>query len=432
MARTWTDMLALEQALRDYSGYVRQEAIVRCAELRLSNSLVMIATRLNDWVPQVRHAARKAILELLPEASRDEQLTTLHLVCELRNAGRTNHDVWIAEFEKHLLSVVGEQALWEGLASGSRKQARACFELLRKLPDIPLARLLTLCVASRDDIMLALRGAEMACRLDAEDSIAVLKSAMDSHFGAVRRVALQKLLQGHDGLLLAPNYLLDQHATVRNLAIACLRGTGFDLSGFYRGVLLDEEVRPASRRTALLSLAVLDSKEDLPLVKGLAHSEFVSIRTAAYAAWLRLAAGEKDALVLQAFADSAVSVRKFARMVMERHGAYIAFSDIYRLFGKSTDTLDLMFITRAHKWNWLEAIAAVARGLPPDSPLRERLAGELRSWIYDAKWARHRPMGSQAQDLAGAATLAALESLIAADSDQITLLRAQIEAMAKT
>ncbi|WP_374584246.1 hypothetical protein [Pseudoduganella sp.] len=431
-APAWTDARALEEALRDYSGYFRQAAVERCAELRLPQSLTLAATRLNDWVPQVREAAQNAVLELLPEAGRDAQLATLYMVGELRNAGRVDHEVWIAEFERNWLSAVGEQALWQGLSSGSRKQARACFELLRKQPGVPLTRLLTLCVASRDDILLALRSVEMAYQLDAGHAATVLKSAMASCFGSVRRIALQKLLQGADGALLAQKYLFDPHATVRGLAIARLRGDGFDVAGAYRGVLLDTSTPPPGKRIAILSLAGLDCKDDLDLIKAFARSEAVRLRTAAYAAWFKLAAGEKDALVLQALADESVSVRKFARTAMERHGAYVAFSDIYRLFGKSTTTLDLMSVARSHKWNWLEAIATVARDLPSDSPLRERLAVELRSWIYNAKWSRHRPIGRQGHDLACLATLAALESLIADETEQVALLRDQVKSAVET
>lgn len=432
LAPGWNEAAVLEEALRDYSGYFRQAAIVRCVELRLPNALTLVASRLNDWVPQVRKAAQEAMLELLPAASRDEQLNALHMVGALRNAGRTNHEAWIAEFEKSLLAAVGEQALWEGLGAGTRLQARACFELLVKLPGVQLARLLTLCVASRDDIMLALRAANMAYLLEAEHSLPVLTAAMDSHFGSVRRVALQKLLQGADGPQLAPRYLLDQHATVRGLAIACLRGADFDLPGFYRAVLCDVGARPARTRIALLSLAALNQKGDLLLVKGFLRNEAISVRAAAYAAWFKLAPGEKDEMVLQAFADGSASVRKFARWAMDRHGAYIAFADIYRIFGKSAMTLDLMPITHSHKWNWLEAIAIVARGLPPDAPLRAGLADELRSWIYDAKWSRHRPIGNQAQDLSDAATMAALEGLLAGEDEQLAQLREQVASAGAT
>lgn len=48
---------ALSADMCHYSGYVRQAALDRAAELRSLDLLPAIVDRLNDWVPQVRQRA---------------------------------------------------------------------------------------------------------------------------------------------------------------------------------------------------------------------------------------------------------------------------------------------------------------------------------------------------------------------------------------
>src|SRR5579884_2345893 len=43
------------------SGYVREAAVIRAGELCLPTLLPQLMPRVNDWVPQVRHAARMAV-----------------------------------------------------------------------------------------------------------------------------------------------------------------------------------------------------------------------------------------------------------------------------------------------------------------------------------------------------------------------------------
>ena len=267
-SRHWNDVERLAGILRDYSGYFRQAAVERCEELRLPGTLPLVALRLNDWVPQVRNSARKAVLAMLDGASLEDQLAALEIVGVLHRAGRADHSKWILEFEVKLLAVVGTDALWDALVHGPRKRARVCFELLRKQAVFPLERLLAYGVASKGDIVLATQCVELAIQLSAPERLSVLGRAVTSHFGPVRKAALQALLAQGDGGVLARDFLLDKHATVRALAIAYLERQQFDVKGYYRDVLPTMSLPPARLKIVLLSLASLGCAEDLPIIKG--------------------------------------------------------------------------------------------------------------------------------------------------------------------
>ena len=428
----WNDVDRLAAILQDYSGFFRQAAVERCEELRLPGTLSLVASRLNDWVPQVRESARKAVLAMLDGASLEDQLAALEIVGVLHRAGRADHSKWISEFELKLLAVVGTGALWDALVRGPRKRARICFELLLKQAVFPLERLLDHGVASKGDIVLATQCVNLAIQLRDPERLLVLKGAMTSHFGHVRKAALQALLAQGEGENLAREFLFDKHATVRALAIGYLEQHQFDVKHYYRAVLPTLSVQPARLKIVLLSLASLGSVEDLATIKEYTGAANPGVRFAAYASWLRLAPSEKDALTRYAFADSSPSVRKFARFMLERHGAYVTFPDLAKLIGSSEELLRLMFTVHSHKWNWLEAIAMVANEVPLNSPLAAGLAAELRRWISNAKWARHRPIGNQAIELSDPMTVQNLERLILGETGAIAQLREQIAQASST
>ena len=52
------------------SGYVREAAARRCAERGEPDLLPVVTERLNDWVPEIRNAARQALSTLLLAAPR--------------------------------------------------------------------------------------------------------------------------------------------------------------------------------------------------------------------------------------------------------------------------------------------------------------------------------------------------------------------------
>ncbi|WP_028104829.1 hypothetical protein [Pseudoduganella violaceinigra] len=419
----WHDLAELEEQLGDYSGYVRQAAVERCLELSLPGTLPLVATRLNDWVPQVRDAARAAVLAMLADASPEDQCAALQIVGALRNANRTSHAEWISAFEDILLSSAGEDGIWDWYVAAPNKLARICFEILLKRSSRILPKMLANGVSSRRDIVIACRSAQIARELPVSEGLPVLRIALNSQFGAVRRIALQALLANGGAGDLVLDYLLDMHGTVRGIAMSHLREQQFDLNAFYRSALLDSAQRPTTHRIALLSLASLGSSGDLALVKEYTNAAASRLRGAAYAAWMRLAPNEKDELMLRAFSDRSPLVRKFARQVLEKHGGYASFPDLHAAIGANEYLLGLMFTVRGHKWNWLEAISLVARDIAPGSPLEKDLAAELLHWISSARWSRLRPIGAQAQSLSDPVTVQRLERLIAGDADSIGQMR---------
>src|SRR5687767_10375201 len=84
----WNEKIA---DARSYSGYLREEAVRALAAAGHGAALPVLLERVNDWVPQVRAAAREGIAAFL----RDEHIASwgpaLGQVAALGRATRDDH-----------------------------------------------------------------------------------------------------------------------------------------------------------------------------------------------------------------------------------------------------------------------------------------------------------------------------------------------------
>ena len=149
------------RALNDYSGYVRQAAVERAAQLRLPAFAPAIVARLNDWVPQVRDAARSALLILLPAMPADAALAILPATINLRNAGRYDQADWLDRIERDLLGQLTSAFLLAGVRNAEAKVARACFDILYRHAALDTAQLIVAALAARSDIVIGRKAAAL-------------------------------------------------------------------------------------------------------------------------------------------------------------------------------------------------------------------------------------------------------------------------------
>lgn len=186
----------LTAAMADYSGYTRQGAIARAVTLRHVELLPSIAARLNDWVPQVRDAARAALITLLPTTAPQAMLALAPAIVHLRKAGRHDHTAWVNTFERALIAQLTPKVLLEGIGSTDAKVARACFQIMHRHAPSDAAHLIAAAFASRSDIVMMYEAAAMISLLPAETRPALYQAMLRSAFGAVRAIGLSAVLGG--------------------------------------------------------------------------------------------------------------------------------------------------------------------------------------------------------------------------------------------
>jgi HEAT repeat protein len=423
---TGTDSIQLlSEYTRDYSGYVRQAALKRCVELARPELLPVVADRLNDWVPQVRHAARTALITLLPFVPAPELLAVLPVILRLHSAGRDDYAEWLEKFEQILLQMVTVGDICEAARSQDIKTARAAVHVLDKYALLDLPTLIALILQRRDDIILALRGVALCEKLTLAEQQAGYRLAACSHFGAVRTVAIRALLHlpnvADQDIAVAA--LLDPQSSVRSIAVHHLTATGVDVSSHYRNVLMQPGANAKRLQVSLSMLAALRDSASLPLIKSFAHHAHATVRAAALLAWFKLVEQDKDAILMEAIQQASPRVLKCAAQLVARHGAYIPLPALLQQLAVSEDVVPLMRLAATNRWNMLECVARVCLQRGVDEARRLKLDSLLAQAFYSNQWYGISDQ-QQRQFLLSEPVMAALGQLL--PPQQLAFLREQL------
>ncbi len=269
----------------------------------------------------------------------------------------------------------------EGVRGADIKVARACFDLLLRHATPDAANLIQTGLTS-SDIVTGLRAAGAIAGLDDAEREGLYRSALLSRFGPVRMIGLRGLL--HDTasasrLEAAIDMLLDTQGSVRAVAVEWLAARKVDASDHYRQVLASPASSARQLRTSLAGLCTLRQAGDAHLVSTFATHPVTAVRTAAYAAWLKLAASDKDLIALQALGDQGERVKKLAMEMVERHGAFIAFAAACALLNGPQDWPRLMRLGGNGRWDEIEAVARMAP--VANAQMKAKLLTALETWL---------------------------------------------------
>lgn len=409
----------LQDELRDYSGYVRQAALERCAALGQSDLLPDVVMRLNDWVSAVRNAARVTMQRLMSLAPPAALLQILPAVLHLRVKSRSNHEDWLVRFERQLLSLLSVQDFLDGLRGKDVQIARSCFYMLHHHALSEPAHIASIALATRSDTVMATQALQL-CRTLAPSLQADLHmTAMSSPFGRIRTSALLALTQQPgtaDLRTLAQACLLDVQSSVRYLAIHYLKTQGIDARAIYHAVLADAASSTQAMRVSLLALGSMQqghTGHDLAVIARFTASPLPSVRLAAFGAWFKLAAPDKDAIALQAMVNAFPGVQKFGMQLVQRHGAFIPYATLQALLEASGNHALLLDYAALDKWHWLSAIARLASLDVPVWPGKLELRAQLILWAARSNRDATRPLAQERAFLAKPATQAILHGLLA-------------------
>lgn len=397
--------------------------------MQLTQLLPEVAVLLNDWVAQVRHAARRAVLTLLPFAAPAELLRTLTQVARLQYATRTDHGEWTAAFEQALLARLDTETVAKGVLSHDVRIARACFQLIKKHQLLSIEGLAALGLRVRQDIVMATHSANLATTLPEPARTEMLQLCLKSHFGPVRAIGLRALLATENDVgahAVAVASLLDAQSTVRATAASYLCGGGVDVAGHYRSVLQSQQSSAKQRRVCLVALAALRTGGDLALVQSFTGDQLPIVRLAAFMAWLKLAPVDKDRIAQLALADAAPGIRKFAVQAIRRDGAYVPFELIRDTLFRIEDIPLLLRCCIAYKWAGLEVIAKLAADFVNDDPARPQLVAALHAWVRHSGEVYEAAKPEQASFLSSASARRSLERLVGDEQGVLGTLRFEL------
>ncbi len=315
----------LKDRLDWYGGRIREAAVRECATLSDPRILPLLVARLNDWVPQVRDAAREAMMCLIERVPASASLAILGSVQHLLNAGRTDHRAWVDAYEKAMIRISGVTALLDGVQDADCHLARLRFHLLRRHGVCTPAELVGALGRNWNDVMLAVHAVRLCMQLPPEQRSALCRKALRSPLSRVRTLALQAMLDtdNADSAAAAHAALLDINGSVRAVAKPFMALHGVDLRDFYRSAARRPDHNAMQVRTALAGLANLRDPADLAFMRSFITHASKWVRAEAFMAWLQHAPGEKDDIALAALMDASRTVRELSLYLVCRRGAFM-------------------------------------------------------------------------------------------------------------
>ena len=398
----------------DRSGYVREAAVRELGSAPRPDAIRVLLVRANDWVPEVRAAAAAALLAHLRDDFLPAWATALEAFAALRNAGRVDRSTVLAPIDAFLVAPQRLERLVAVTRAAPVETRRIVAALRRSATTEPaaLARLLAEDAAS-SDIVTALRAARAGAGLgDPALRDEVERAALGSPHAAVRRAAVADALarrhaeRGARAVLIA-RFAFDPSGAVRahvlGAADAVERRAIADASRWR----LDAPPPSAlaaddrARAIALHNLIALDEDEAAERCAASLAAAGPSLRAVAFAgAWPRADAARREALLLQAFADPALRVQRWAARAVVRDGLVPAWRELLALVVRSPAPQRALAVRRAlgraSPWWRLAFELALGEAAGAYEP---RLLAE---WCFDADRSYVAPPAGERAELAAA------------------------------
>ncbi|HEY7376659.1 MAG TPA: hypothetical protein VIF57_31155 [Polyangia bacterium] len=253
-------------------GYVREAAVWALAAARDGRAVPYVLLRLNDWVKQIRDAARAVIEVFFQPQFAADVIAALPVAWALARRGRDDHERFISRMLAFLRSPACAPALRAGGASPDREVRRNCLELLLRRgggAEDEAPQVLGGALADRDPMIRVWAARRLARAVPAPWAEALARRALGDRSVQVRRAALAALapvLPDGDARPLLEAALLDANTTARWQARVLMLARGpFDLAAYYRRVLSTAAER-AAIRGALLGLGESGTVADVAVV----------------------------------------------------------------------------------------------------------------------------------------------------------------------
>ena len=399
-----------------HNGYVREAAINRLALSASGAELPFLILRLNDWVPNVRDAAYKAILSRVrPEYCRSF-IQNFALLWRVEQGGRVDHTKIIQAINELLKSDQCRAVLFESLSSPDRLIRRACFRLALDSTNSDLQQVVTLALDD-DDTVIHRWGAQKISSVSDEAGFQHLLERMKrDRFTPVRREALRIAVKLNSPHVVEELHaaLLDPHRSMREEAIYHLKNIQpLDVARFYRQHLAHAEgstlyavlsglgdtgeaeddssivsytSHPSSkiRRAAIKALAALRPEAHLDIFMSALEDEGPNISRQALKALSRKTSSLNAARVWEVFSSAAHAHVK--RNALSLLGKFAKWESIAYLTRAVCDTdEDIVELSRMAIRRWLIRFNRSFTSPTSDQIARLRSALESCGWLLDEK-----------------------------------------------
>ena len=294
-----------------WDGYKRENAVRRLGVLGNPVAIPSLIVRANDWVPQVRSAARGSLEKLLNNENAEAFIVSLPELYHLQNCARDNHNELISKVINFLL----------------KPENNICIKLAIKNSDPYIARLaVKLCIEnslidkqelvsdslSHSDVIVRDIAADLLSTFTGETLELFLQKAINDPFMPIRREAFQIYLRQlpEQGIDIAHNFLFDRHASIREIAIISLLKNEIDVEEKLTKTLSSANQSALRIRCAILGLADIGAKQLAPTIINFSRNFLPSIRKASVQALAKLLGEDAKSYLLDGLKDPSPGVAK--------------------------------------------------------------------------------------------------------------------------
>jgi HEAT repeat protein len=372
--------------------------------------LPYLLLRLNDWVGQVRQAARDAVADRITTDYIGPFVANLALVVRLERARRADLHGLLDRIHLLISSAEAVPALIQAMNSRNKEARRASFRLLVSREPDDLERRLRIALHADDPIIRLRAAAEAIERLEQTQLLPLLETMSDDTAAPVRLEALVAWVnrfpeQAGERLQGA---LLDRSAAVRAQARYYIRQReGMDFAQFYRDALATSQ--PDGLVVALSGLVETGSPADAAHIGSYLTHPSARVRRTAIRCVMTLGSDQFTHPVLERVFDDSTSVSRQAAVFLQPYAASIGATTLWALFelARSVHVRRslLLLLARLPKW---ESVCYLVRAAAVGDHVTASWARErLRRWQARYNQGQTAPSGEQLDRLAAALSEAA-------------------------
>lgn len=299
-----------------WNGYKREKAVSQLGSLGDPLALPCLIVRVNDWVPQVRIAAKGALLKLAVPENIDAFVLALPELYHLKNCNRGDHAPFISSIEEYLLSSENTGCLIDGIKNKEALIVRACVSLIIENNLMPTAEIVKVGLA-HPDLIVRVKVSYLLKILSTDAQASALTIALKDRFMPVRREAFLVLLKTGVSDLKVQVFLFDRHPAIREIAIGYFVNKRGDVRKIYQEHLSSS---PAFMvRYALWGLGKCKNINDVAIVKTFLISAYPSIRKQSLSTLVALVNEKAVNEVIKSLSDESPAVCKEAARLSNKY-----------------------------------------------------------------------------------------------------------------
>ncbi len=361
-----------------WSGYVREAAVGRLARRPDAGAIAFLLLRANDWVPQVRNRAKKALTQAVSTAGPAAFARVLPFVTRLSQTRRDNHGPLLEIIDAMFEGVGGVKALRTASVSPDRFVRRAAYQRAWQFHDQDAVPFLELAARDADGVVRAGAARRAIALSDPGQAKKWLRRLMHDRLAGVRRITLYGWVDRFSDSLGDDAFaalLMDRSSGLREAArFYAGRKLAIDFVEYYRERLQCET--PAQRAVAISAFGEVADGTGAAEVQVHLNDPAPRVRASAVRALGRLLPADEVDTFVNALGDPAPAISRVASMcLMQRSPPHAALHDILRGdFAEHCKINSLKLLSRQDRWRSIEALIRAA-------PLVE---GKARGWIQDS------------------------------------------------